>query len=232
MVREADPDAVVLDILDSVSSTVKWFREHTEPDLAFFDIQLADGISFEVFDQVEVNCPVIFTTAYDQYAVKAFKVNSIDYLLKPVKKEELAAAMKKFHKVTGKTVPVPDYSRISALGQADHLKRLVVKIGQQIKALEVKDIAYFYIDQKIVFAKTRQGDRYPVDFSLEQLDEELDPDRFFRINRGVIVSFDAISKMVIYSKSRIKVVLDPPCEIETVSSTERSPFFREWLKGK
>lgn len=233
MVREIDPDIQVIEILDSIKASVAWFKTHQDPDLALFDIHLADGLSFDIFKEVKVGCPVIFTTAYDQYAIQAFKVNSIDYLLKPVKKEELATALKKFSSLN-KTVPLPDLASLSELisdQKKEYLKRLVIRLGQRLKVVEVIDIAYFYIDQKIVFSVNFKGDRLPLDFSLDDLEKQLDPARFFRINRAFIISLESIDALITYSKARIKVNLKPPCELESISSTERSPLFREWLKG-
>jgi DNA-binding LytR/AlgR family response regulator len=248
MVQELDPEIRVGEIIDSISSAVEYFRTHSAPDLVLMDIHLADGLSFEIFKEAEVNCPVIFTTAYDQYALQAFKVNSIDYLMKPVKKQELDTAVAKYrrhHKAkTGHQtspedqamiIPAKALSDLAALltqQQKEHLNRLVIRIGQQIKVLEVKDLAYFYIEEKIVFAVNFKGDRYPVDLSLDHLEEQLDPVRYFRINRGFIVSLESIEAMYTYSKARIKIRLKPRCELETITSTERSAGFRDWLKGR
>lgn len=234
MVEEIDPGFEVVEILDSISNSVKWFREHTEPDLAFMDIHLADGLSFEIFREVEISCPVIFTTAYDQYAIQAFKVNSIDYLLKPIKKPELAEAIKKFRKVrpAGHGIDLSSLANLIRQEKKETLKRIMIRIGQHLKVIEVKDVSYFYIEEKIVYAVTSGNDRYPLDNSLDELERQLDPDRFFRINRAFIISFESIEALITYSKARIKVKLKPPCESESISSTEKSPLFREWLKGK
>jgi two-component system, LytTR family, response regulator LytT len=234
LAEEIDPEITVLEILDSISTSVEWFRTHSEPDLVLSDIHLADGLSFEIFREVNISCPVIFTTAYDQYAIQAFKLNSIDYLLKPVKKTELADAIKKFKKIQS-VAPGFDLSQLTALlGNAgkEFLRRLMVRIGQQIKVVEVKNIAYFYIDEKIVFGVSFSKDRYPMDLSLDQLEKQLDPERFFRINRAFIISLESIETMITYSKARIKIRLKPPCEVESITSTERSAEFRDWLRGK
>ena len=233
MVAEVEPGTEVLEVLDSIRSAVEWFKNHTEPDLAFFDIHLADGLSLDIFKEVRISCPVIFTTAFDQYAIQAFKVNSIDYLLKPVKKEELAGALNKF-KSLKRAAAVPDMQKLSELlagPRQDYLKRLVVRLGQHLKVLDIDDAAYFYIDQKIVFAVSFKDGRLPLDMSLDELEEKLDPQRFFRINRAFIISLESIDSLITYSKARIKVKLKPPCELESISSTERSPLFRDWLKG-
>ena len=234
LAEEIDPGIKVLEILDSISASVEWFRGHTEPDLVLSDIHLADGLSFDIFKEVNISCPVIFTTAYDQYAIQAFKLNSIDYLLKPIKKTELAEAIRKFNKTRAGTSTF-DFTQLTAmLGTVgkDYLKRLMIRIGQQIKVAEVKDIAYFYIDEKIVFAVSFHRDRYPMDLSLDQLEKQLDPERFYRINRAFIVSLESIETMITYSKARIKIKLKPPCEVESITSTERSAGFRDWLRGK
>ena len=234
LVEEIEPGVSVLEILDSISTSVEWLKTHAEPDLVLSDIHLADGLSFEIFSQVSLSCPVIFTTAYDQYAIQAFKLNSIDYLLKPLKKAELADALKKFRKMQPER-PAFDLSKLASLVSSlekEYLKRVVIRIGQQIKMVEIKDIAYFYIDEKIVFAVAFDKGRYPMDQSLDQIEKQLDPARFFRINRGFIISIESIDTMITYSKARIKVKLKPPCELESISSTERSAEFREWLKGE
>jgi DNA-binding LytR/AlgR family response regulator len=234
LAEELEPGIVLLDILDSISSTIVWLNTHSKPDLILSDIHLADGLSFEIFKQVPISCPVIFTTAYDQYAIQAFKVNGIDYLLKPIKKTELADAFSKFKKMQPGT-PQIDLTQLAVLlgkQDKDYLKRLVIRLGQQIKVVEIKDVAYFYIDEKIVFGVTFNKDRYPMDLSLDQLEKQLDPERFFRINRAFIVSLESIETMITYSKARIKIKLKPPCEVESITSTERSAEFRDWLRGK
>jgi DNA-binding LytR/AlgR family response regulator len=234
LVMEIEPEFTVLEILDSISSSVEWFRTHTEPDLILSDIHLADGLSFEIFSQVNVSCPVIFATAYDHYAIQAFKVNSIDYLLKPIKKEELADAIRKFKKIrpSGPQFDLSQLSAILARPATEYLKRVVIRLGQQIRIVEIKDVAYFYIDEKIVFSVSFGKDRYPMDLSLDQLEKQLDPERFFRINRGFIISLESIETMITYSKARIKIKLKPPCELESITSTDRSAEFRDWLKGR
>jgi DNA-binding LytR/AlgR family response regulator len=231
---EIEPEIEVVDMLDSISSAVDWFRNHTEPDLVLSDIHLADGLSFEIFREVSLSCPVIFTTAYDQYAIQAFKLNSIDYLLKPIKKTELAEAIRKFKKMQP-SAPAFDFSLLAASlakQEKEYLKRLMIRIGQHIKVVEIKEIAYFYIDEKIVFAVSFSKDRYPLDFSLDQVEKQLDPERFFRINRAFIISLESIETMITYSKARIKIKLKPPCEVESITSTERSAEFRDWLRGR
>jgi len=234
LAEEIDPGIIILEILDSIASATDWFNNHTEPDLILSDIHLADGLSFEIFKEVSISCPVIFTTAFDQYAIQAFKVNSIDYLLKPIKKTELAEAMRKFKKIQPSSTRIDLSLLTSMIDKAgkDYLKRLMIRIGQQIKVIEVKNVAYFYIEEKIVFAVSFTKDRYPMDLSLDQLEKQLDPERFFRINRAFIISLASIGTMLTYSKARIKIKLKPPCDVESITSTERSAEFREWLRGR
>ncbi|HOI31265.1 MAG: LytTR family DNA-binding domain-containing protein [Bacteroidales bacterium] len=232
---EIAPEATWIDTCDSISSSVNLLKSMPSPDLILLDIQLADGNSFEIFKQVQVSCPVIFMTAYDEYAIKAFELNSLDYLLKPVKKEALEKAVRKF-KNQRKTHSTPDFNQLLAsletLQKPQKSMRFMVKLASQIKTFEDHEVAYFYIEDKIVFAMLKEGSRYPIDFSLDQLEEQLDKQQFFRINRATIISFGAIDKLYTYSKSRIKVILKPPCPIETISSTDRSPHFRDWLSGQ
>ncbi len=232
MILDYDPDAKVLDILDSVEQSVTWFRTNKEPDLVFLDIHLSDGDSFSIFKEVSLEAPVIFTTAYNEYAIEAFRLNSIDYLLKPVEKEKLVQALKKYGKLHG--YRPPDYQKIT-VGPSEsnkYLDRMMIRIGATIRSLEVGHIAYFYISDRITYAMMDDGNSYPLETSLEKLEQELDPRRFFRINRQFIVSYSAIKKMVIWSKSRIKLTLEPPFESDVVSSSERTPLFREWLGGQ
>jgi DNA-binding LytR/AlgR family response regulator len=236
MLEEIDREVNIQGILDSIELAVKWFRSHAEPDLVLLDIHLADGLSFEIFKEVEITCPVIFATAYDQYAIQAFRVNSIDYLLKPISKEALLAALKKYRKVNHViNPPAIDYHKLAEMLSktgTDMLKRIMVRYGEVIKAIEIKDVAYFYTEGKIVFLRSFDNKNYPVDFSLDDLENKLDITRWFRINRQFIISFDAIEKMTAYSKSRIKIALRPNCETESISSTERSGDFKLWLAGK
>jgi DNA-binding LytR/AlgR family response regulator len=237
LLLETDPSIQVLAILESITQTISWLGLHGEPDLMFMDVNLSDGLSFGIFEGIEVNCPVIFTTAYDQYAIQAFKVNSIDYLLKPVNKENLAESLRKYHKLhnpeagSGK-LDIAKLAQALGLHKTDYMKRLVVRYGEIIKAIEIKDVSYFYSDEKIVFMALKEGKTYPVDFTLDHLEQRLDPEVFFRVSRKFLINYHAIEKMISYSKSRIKITLDPPCELEAISSTERSGEFKEWLAGK
>jgi two-component system LytT family response regulator len=235
MLKELEPDHVLLDQVVSVSSAVKFFKENDAPDLIISDIQLADGVSFEIFKQVDIKCPVIFTTAYDQYAIEAFKVNSIDYLLKPVKKEELEKAVSKFKSLKPATAAAPaiDINKLLQSLQpatsTDYKKRFVVRYGEHIKTIDVEDVVYFYTEDKATFLCTKDARRFVIDFNLDTLDSILDPKVFFRINRQYIISIHSIAEMFAYSKSRVLIKLNPASKHETIVSTERSADFKHWL---
>lgn len=231
MLNEIEPGINILDSIVSVSSAIKWFAKNQSPELIFSDIQLSDGLSFEIFKSVDLNCPVIFTTAYDQYAIEAFKVNSVDYLLKPIKKTELAKAVEKFKKLRG-TAPAIDINKLmQALNPAtqDYKQRFIVRYGEHIKTISIDEVVYFYTEDKVNFLCTKDGRRYVIDYNLDSIDSTLDPKTFFRINRQYIIGIHAISEMFAYSKSRVLIKLNPPAKHETIVSTERSAHFKLWL---
>ncbi|MCF8368479.1 MAG: LytTR family DNA-binding domain-containing protein [Bacteroidales bacterium] len=233
LIEEIDPEIKVLASIESVESSIKWFQSNPHPDLIFQDIHLADGSGFEIYQQVNIDVPVIFTTAYHQYAIDAFKLNSIDYLLKPIKKDQLKQSIEKFKKQFKKQgPPAINYAILSTLiAKESYQKRFMVRYGQKLKVIETDDIAYFYTLSGNLFFKTFDNNEYPVDFSLDKLENMLDPDKFYRINRQFIIQMKAIKEMYAYSKSRVKIDLDPPCEIESIASTERSGDFKKWLSG-
>lgn len=236
LLKEVAPDAVVLRQLDSVEGSVLWLEHNPHPDLIFLDIHLADGASFDIFEHVQITCPVIFITAYDEYALQAFKVNAVDYLLKPIKSSELAAALDKYQKVF-KPAQAPDFTALLATlksqQETNYLQRMLIRLGHSLKLVDLADAAYFYTKDKITFLITRSnGKRYPVDYPLDKLENMLDKKVFFRINRQFIVNVASIREMHPYSKSRVKVEMDPPTDIDTIVSTERSAEFKRWLVGE
>ena len=228
-----DPTIEVVATLDSVKTAVAWFGANPMPDLAFFDIQLADGLSFEIFDQVRVTCPVIFTTAYDAYALKAFKVNSVDYLLKPVSQEDLAQALSKLRQLRAAAPPI-DVNVIrqmmQAIQPAQYKNRFMVKIGDHLSSIEASEIDFFFGENKVVWLRHQNGRKYVVDYTLEQLEDMLDPLRFFRLNRQYIASLSAIKDTVAYSNSRLKVTLKDPLDSHDILiSREKVEGFKAWL---
>lgn len=235
LLAETAPEAVVLQRLDSVETSVLWLQNNPQPDLILLDIHLADGSSFEIFDHTTVTCPIIFTTAYDEFALQAFKVNAVDYLLKPIKTNELAAALDKYKRVF--KAATQDYSALlDTLRKQtgpNYLRRMLIRFGNSIKLVDMADAAYFYTKDKITFLVSRSsGKRFPVDYPLDKLEGMLDPGVFFRINRQFIINVAAIKEMHPYSKSRVKVELDPSTDLETIVSTERSAEFKKWLVGE
>lgn len=232
MIRETEPAIELLDSIATVSAAIKWFMENDPPDLIFSDIQLADGTSFDIFKEVKPICPVIFITAYDQYAIDAFKLNSIDYLLKPLKKDELLAAMIKFKKTRQSEIPSFDINKLLQAYKPQsqvYKTRFIVRYGEHIKTIQTEEIAWFYTEDKINFLTTHEGKRFSIDFNLDTLETLLDPKLFFRINRQFIVSISSIAEMFAYTKGRVLIKLKPEAKQETIVSTERSADFKIWL---
>lgn len=235
MIKKLRPGWEVLKTFESVKGSVDWLRGNPDPDLFFMDIQLADGLCFSIFDQVEVKSMVIFTTAFDNYAIRAFKVNSIDYLLKPFKEKDLEAAIEKFEdfqKPTGEEVAQQDYSEILEAirsGEKKYRKRFLVSKGAAFYKLPVEDIAYFYSENRITTAVTFNRQNHVVDFSLEALEEQLDPEMFFRVNRQMIVNIQSIEKIENYFGGKLKVRLNPPFDGEVVVSRLKAMDFKEWV---
>jgi two-component system response regulator LytT len=233
MLKEIDPANNILAKCGSIKESVKWLLEHTA-DLIFLDIQLSDGISFSIFDQVPVNTPVIFTTAYDQYAIRAFQLNSIAYLLKPIRKSDLVESLRKYQ--TLKSAFSIDFDALVANLQGrnpEYKKRFMIQIGEKIRKIEVTEVAYFYVLEKGIYLKTFLGNSYPVEFTLDKMETMLNPGTFFRINRKYLVNMDAISNMVAYSRGRIKLELKPKAddEFDTIVSVDRSADFKKWLNN-
>jgi DNA-binding LytR/AlgR family response regulator len=230
-VKQLDQDIKVLAKIATVRDSVAWLSTN-ETDLIFMDIHLADGSSFNIFEQVEFTAPIIFTTAFDQYAIKAFKVNSIDYLLKPIGEEDLKAALGKFRSQRQlKTGEVGELKEIlKTLGsKPEYRQRWMVYAGEKIRTVKTTDIAYFYIMEKQVFLCTFDGKQSGVDLSLDKIETLVDPELFFRINRKFIVNFEAIDSMYRLSNSRIKLELKPQTDEETIVSFHRLGTFRKWL---
>ena len=225
----------LLDQIDSVEDSVKWLKAHPLPDLIFLDIQLADGLSFEIFRQVTVSSPVIFTTAYDEYAIKAFQVNSIDYLLKPIRQEALEGSLRKLEdlrNVLGTAKPLLENKQMENLLRMigkDYKTRILLKTGDQIRSVEMEEIAYFYAEDDVVFALLKNKSRHIVDYTLNQLEAELDPKYFYRLTRGCIARISAVKKVSKYFNSRLIVELEPPMEEKLLVSRVNVPEFLKWL---
>jgi DNA-binding LytR/AlgR family response regulator len=241
LVQEIVPNAELMAILDSIETSVQWLNTHPAPELIFMDIQLADGVSFDIFEQVQIQTPVIFTTAYDNYSLKAFKVNSIDYLLKPINKDELRQSIDKYHQLKAQFSAVGYQQQIGNLlqtlsvgveqKQADSYKnRFLVKLGDRLESVAEGSISYFQAKDKMVLLVNQQNKKYPVDYSLDDLERLLNPSHFFRINRQFIVRIDAIQSIHTYFNGKLKIMLIPEVkDQDIIISRERSTQFKQWL---
>jgi len=235
--QKYDAAIEVLGRFDSVSSTVDWLKANQEKvDLIFMDIQLLDGLSFQVFQQVQVRKPVIFTTAFNEFALDAFKVNSIDYLMKPITFTDLSASMKKLENLKKHLQPVSDHvSKIerafSSLKTKEYKTRFMVKLGEHIRSITTENISLFYAEGRDVFLVTVQNRKFIIDYTLEALEDILDPAVFFRLNRTFILNINAIKDVIVYSNSRLKIVLNQEFDKEMIVSREKVSEFKEWFDG-
>lgn len=233
LMKELVPGVTILDKIDSVNRSVGWIKNNKTPDLILMDIQLADGISFTIFEQCEVRSPVIFTTAFDEYALKAFKVNSIDYILKPVDKDELGAALTKFNGMT-KNLPETK-AMLDSIGQAMQMltkrykSRFMIKVGEHLKTIDSESILYFFSQEKTTFCHTNDSRNLILDYTLDQLEEMMDPLRFFRINRKYLISSASITDIISYTNSRLKLKIKGVQEDDCIVARERVQDFKEWL---
>lgn len=236
LLKEIRPAIRIVGTLDSIRGAVKWVNENPSPDLYFMDIQLADGLSFEIFEKVEIAAPVIFTTAFNEYALKAFKVNSIDYILKPLDKDELSAAFRKYENLTRLSGDKADRNRMMEsieiamqMLTKRYKERFVIKVGEHLRSVEVSDVLYFLSLEKTTFAQATDGRKHILDYTLDQLEGLLDPKRFFRINRKYIVSVSSIRDMISYTNSRLKLLLKSSDDDDVIVARERVQEFRDWL---
>jgi two-component system, LytTR family, response regulator LytT len=228
-------DIKVNTMLHSVEESIEWFRSNEHPDLIFLDIQLSDGLSFEIFDAVNVRSAIIFTTAFDEYALQAFKLNSIDYLLKPIDEEELEAAVNKYEqRQTSEQQVQLNFEDIKKLLtnplEREYKKRFTTKIGQHIKMIAVDDVVCFYSENKGTYAATTDRRNYLLDTTLEQLESELEPQTFFRVNRKFYVNINAIKDIIAYTNSRLRLKLEHYDEQEIIVARERVKDFKIWLE--
>ena len=230
LLKEIAPTIQVIDVLKSVEQTINWFLENPAPELILMDIQLEDGICFEIFENCKIDTPVIFTTAYDEYALRAFKVNSVDYLVKPIARDELKNAVDKFNAVhKPKTNGLKLESVIKQI-QTHKKERFLIKIGEHYRSVPTADIYCFYIMVRNAFIITNTGKSYPIDYSLENIEQLIDNKLFFRINRNIIINYYAIRDMVAYSSNRLKIKITHWVEKEEIIiSRERVAAFKEWM---
>jgi DNA-binding LytR/AlgR family response regulator len=233
LVKGIEPGVTILDKIDTVKRAVQWMKTNPSPDLIFMDIQLADGISFQIFEQCEIKSPVIFTTAYDAYALKAFKVNSIDYILKPVDKDELQSAFLKFRNLTGNVsgtkVVLENIEQAVQMLTKKFKTRFVIKVGEHLRTVEVSSILYFFSRDKATFCYTTDNRQLILDFTLEELEEMVDPSQFFRINRKFLVASQSIQDIISYTNSRLRLMVKGSSDNDIIVARERVQEFREWL---
>ena len=230
-----DLDVAVSTMLHSVEESIAWFQQNEHPDLIFLDIQLSDGLSFEIFDVVDVKSAIIFTTAYDEYALQAFKLNSIDYLLKPIDDEELESAVKKYRNLKPETKKLSlDFEDIKKLLvnplEREYKKRFTARVGQHLKIINADEVECFYSENKGTYAATSDGRNYLLDTTLENLEEELKPDTFFRVSRKFYVNINFIKDIISYTNSRLQIKLNSFTEQEIIVSRERVKDFKLWLE--
>lgn len=236
LLQEIDRHVEVVAIADSIKSTVAWLNQNDPPDIILMDIELADGQSFEIFGQVTIKSSVIFTTSYDEYALRAFKVNSIDYLLKPVKKEDIKKSLEKYEALRKQFArPTPSVDIGSLLAELKQLhnkttrNRFLVKMGQRLVSIETSEIAYFYADGRLSYFKTWNNQKYVVDYTIDQLEQMLDSDDYYRVNRAFIVRVKAVAQIHMYFNGKLKLELNPSTEKEVLVSKERAKEFKEWM---
>lgn len=224
------PEATFHGHLDSIRSSVKWLETNPAPDLIFCDIQLADGVSFKIFEEISVSSPVIFTTAFDQFAIQAFKVNAIDYLLKPLDPEALAKAVDKFKRQQIK--PSLDLNLLKDLigaNEKNYKSRFLVRFGEKIQSIPTEEVAFFFSEERVTFLQTNSGKKYVIDYTLEQTEGMVDPKKFFRLNRKFLATLSSISDIITYSNSRLKVILSKCDNQDILISREKVSDFKRWL---
>ncbi len=238
-VNSVEDSAEIIGMLDSIKSTVEWLESNPCPDLILMDIELADGQSFEIFNLTDVKCPVIFTTSYDEYALQAFKVNSIDYLLKPVQKEDLEIALNKFRQMktlykkeaNGNEVNIDHLIKElqQKLQPKEYRKRFLVKHAQKLVSIDIDEIAYFFSDGRLNFFKTYDNRKFVVDYTMDELEEMLDPEMFFRISRSFYVAIDSVDQIHDYFGNRLSLHLKPEVDKEALVSREKVSDFKKWM---
>lgn len=230
LLNQLDTDIEVIDTLPSVEGALNWLQHNPEPELIFLDVQLEDGTCFDIFESKKITAPVIFTTAYDQYALKAFKLNSIDYLLKPIDRNELKKAVEKFKTLHLQTNGFQHLETVLHQLPIKRKERFLIKIGDHYKSILTSNIDCFFINERCTFIHTENGRTYGIDYSLEKVEELVDPNQFFRVNRNYIVNFTSITDIISYSSSRLKVKIKGLDDTESILvSRERVGDFKRWM---
>ena len=235
LLNKVSPEISVVTCLDSIADAVDWLRSNEDFDFLFLDIELSDGISFNIFKQVQIKKPVIFTTAYNAYAIQAFELNSVGYLLKPIAEKALSQSIQKLKnwenkEVHGQTLSEEQWKSLMKLTQPEFKSRIMVKSGDQLQAISVLDVAYFYAEENVVFMVTKTNKRHLVETTLDELGKRLNPAHFFRLNRKFLVHIDAVGKARKYFNSRLKIDLLPVPEGEVLVSRARVSAFMDWME--
>lgn len=231
LILEIGTDYEFITHLESVEDAVNWFKNNRFNGLICMDIHLADGTCFDILSQVEIQSPVIFTTAYEDYMVRSFEILAIAYLLKPIKKEELEKALLKYEKLEPQlwSNQYKELQENIIKQEPVFLKRLLIKIGNSIKVISISEVSYFFTQNKMVYAALLSGKNYPVDYNLDEIESLLAHNQFFRVNRQFMVSVNSVTQMFVYSKSRLKLALSPVTEEEVIVSYEKVAAFKKWL---
>ncbi len=230
LISELAPDLEIATVLSSVQEAKQWFSENPLPDLIFLDIQLNDGYGFDILDDLEDHPPVIFTTAYNEFAIRGFKYNGLDYLLKPIVKADLKVALEKFEKnITRSSAPQQNMQELKDLFRKEFKHRFMVKVGNQFRSFNVADIAYFKSMDGMIFLHTHAAQTYPIEYTIDQLENILNPIQFFRVNRKFMVSVESVVEIHSYFNSRLLLKLLPKEEEQVIVSRERTTNFKKWL---
>ncbi len=241
MLKSLDPNFVLLSSIDSVKEAVNWFNNNEQPDIIFMDIHLSDNICFDIFNKVDITAPIIFTTAYDQYAIEAFKTNGIAYLLKPIEEEELIDALKKFRTLTNTNIELSNihtqiqqlstlYTQPSTL--TTYKERVLAKVGDNYQHVMMQDVAYFYSEDHYTFVATKDKQRYIINYTLDTLVEQLNPQQFFRISRQFILNINSINTISKHFNGRLKITVNPSFSEDIYVSRNRVQSFLAWLDGE
>lgn len=231
ILNQLDDEFVVVDWLQSVEQSIHWFETHAEPDLLFLDIQLSDDLSFKLFERVEIKAPIIFTTAFNEFAIRAFEVNSIDYLLKPLSYEKVEKAILKYHNRKGGN-PIQYQNLLADLQSLEEKKtykeRFLINSADELIVVNCTEVAYFYRDHS-TYLVLKNGKKFPINYSLEKLEELIDPKRYYRLNRQVFASLDSIAKITLWYNGKLKITLSPKLDLDVFVSREKSSNFKNWI---
>lgn len=229
LIMEVIPQVEIITVLESVRQSIDWFTNNESPDLIFSDIRLSDDLSFEIFKNISIEAPIIFTTAYDEYAIQAFEHLSVDYLLKPIRREHLEKALKKLEKIRKKDIDIPTEALLEALKGNPFKSRFLVYAGENLISLPIENIAYFYSEDGITFIKTKEGKRYIFNDSLDKIESQCDPKDFFRANRQYLLSIESVKNVIPYFNQKLKVSLIPETEGDVIVSKLKTTEFKGWL---